>query len=262
MGEPDPWASLDAELDAWAAAGRSAAVWWRDDDATAPGPALDRLLKVSGDASAPLALAVIPARVATDFAKGLDGHDLIAVVQHGYAHVNHAPRGQGLGAWELGLHRPEEEIMEELAAGRARLADLFGARFVAALVPPWNRIDERLVPHLPEAGLTGLSTFRPRKLRHPAPRVTQVNAHCDPIKWKGGSRFAGVARSLDDLVGHLRARREGRADPDEPTGLLTHHRDLDEDGWRFVARLTQCLTAHPATLWRAADALFGPVKVT
>ena len=34
-----PWAALNAELDCWAAAGRCATFWWRDDDAgemTAP----------------------------------------------------------------------------------------------------------------------------------------------------------------------------------------------------------------------------------
>ena len=38
------WADLDAELDRWKAAGRAATLWWRDDDATRPTPALDRLL--------------------------------------------------------------------------------------------------------------------------------------------------------------------------------------------------------------------------
>ena len=59
MSGPD---ALDRELDAWAAAGRVAEAWWRDDDATAPTPALARLLEARRAAGAPVALAVIPAR--------------------------------------------------------------------------------------------------------------------------------------------------------------------------------------------------------
>ena len=38
------WAVLEAELDLWQAAGRTASFWWRDDDAVAATPALSRLL--------------------------------------------------------------------------------------------------------------------------------------------------------------------------------------------------------------------------
>ena len=38
-----PWQDLRDELDRWAEAGRTATLWWRDDDAVMPGPLLDRL---------------------------------------------------------------------------------------------------------------------------------------------------------------------------------------------------------------------------
>ncbi|MDA0702442.1 MAG: polysaccharide deacetylase, partial [Proteobacteria bacterium] len=38
------WHAFSQELDRWAADGRRATFWWRDDDARAPGPALDALL--------------------------------------------------------------------------------------------------------------------------------------------------------------------------------------------------------------------------
>jgi len=56
------WQALDAELDAWSAAGRTAELWWRDDDAIVPTPALDRLLDIRRRSGVPIALAVIPAR--------------------------------------------------------------------------------------------------------------------------------------------------------------------------------------------------------
>ena len=55
------WDRLDRELAAWAAEGREATFWWRDDDAVAATPALDRLLRLTESGGVPLALAVIPA---------------------------------------------------------------------------------------------------------------------------------------------------------------------------------------------------------
>src|SRR4029450_2060394 len=56
------WPDLDAELDAWAKAGRRAPLWWRDDDAARTTPALERLLALHARHGVPLALAVIPGR--------------------------------------------------------------------------------------------------------------------------------------------------------------------------------------------------------
>ena len=50
---------LTDEFDRWADQGLTATLWWRDDDAIAPTPALDRLLDAAGPV--PLTLAVIPA---------------------------------------------------------------------------------------------------------------------------------------------------------------------------------------------------------
>src|SRR5216684_8019215 len=63
------WLDLERELDAWRAAGRSATLWWRDDDAVRPTPALDRLLAIA--AGVPLALAVIPGPTGAPLAERL-----------------------------------------------------------------------------------------------------------------------------------------------------------------------------------------------
>src|SRR5690348_9103787 len=52
------WSDLADELDCWQAAGRTATLWWRDDDAVAPGARLERMLSIAG--GVPVALAVIP----------------------------------------------------------------------------------------------------------------------------------------------------------------------------------------------------------
>jgi hypothetical protein len=51
---------------------------------------------------------------------------------------------------------------------------------------------------------------------------------------------------LDHITAHLAARREARVDPTEPTGLLTHHRDLTPPAWAWLDELLGRLQAHPA----------------
>ncbi len=248
------WDTLPQELELWRARERRATIWWRDDDAVRPGPALDRLLALSARHGAPLALAVIPAAAEPALARRLAEAPQAVVLQYGYAHRNHAPDDRK--KCELGRSRPAEAVLAELAAGRDRLGALFGARALPVLVPPWNRISVELLPALPGLGYRGLSTYTPRKAAHPVPELLQVNTHLDPIRWKPERRFLGEAAALDLLCGHLAARREGRADPDEPSGILTHHAVHDEALWRFLDRLLATLATHPAVRPLTAAAVF------
>src|SRR5882762_9167952 len=79
----DPWRSLDAELDLWAAQGRIARLWLRDDDAVEPSPALDRLLAVCNGHGVPLLLAIIPAGAGLALAQRLAGEANVLPCQHG-----------------------------------------------------------------------------------------------------------------------------------------------------------------------------------
>jgi peptidoglycan/xylan/chitin deacetylase (PgdA/CDA1 family) len=252
-GDP-AWVELERELALWAAGERPATLWWRDDDAAAVTPALERLLGLQAELGVPLALAVIPERMTPELVARLSGGAGVVVLQHGYRHRNHA--GAGEGAWELGDHRPLERVAEDLAAGQRRLAEAFGPRFLPVLAPPWNRIAAAVVQHLPTLGFVGLTTFGARAGAAPAPGLLQVNAHCDPISWKRGARFAGTGRALDDLILHLRARRSGAVDPCEPTGFVTHHLALDPPAWRFTAELLRRTRAHPGAAWLDARDVF------
>jgi len=254
--QDDAWAALDAELDAWQAAGRTATAWWRDDDATRPGPKLDRLLALSVKTKAPVALAVIPARAEAALAPALAACPGASVLQHGYAHVNHAPRGQGLGAWELGLHRGRAAVLDDLAAGRDRFGDILDDRFVRVVAAPWNRIDPVLFPDLPGLGFRGVTAFGARAAARPVPGLHVNHGHCDPIDWKRET-FAGTRKAVAQVIEHLEARRTGSADPDEATGLLTHHADMDAATWDFAEALLGRLTAHPAVRFVDARDLFA-----
>jgi hypothetical protein len=251
------WARLAAELDRWPPGG--ATFWWRDDDAGAAGSAFDRLLALATAHGAPLALAVVPAWLEETVAAAIrDAAPGVLVVQHGYAHRNHeppAPDGTRGRPAELGAARPVDTALGELAAGRARLAGLVPTRLRAALVPPWNRIAPAIQAALPGAGYRVLSTFGPRPAAAAGPGLHALNCHVDPIRWRADGRFGGAARTLDQVTAHLAARRGAEVDPAEPTGLLTHHRDLPPPAWACLDELLGRLETHPAVAFPPLDLL-------
>ena len=249
------WELLDREIAAWAASGQAAALWWRDDDAIAATAALERLLALAAAAEIPVALAVIPASTEASLVHRIAEAPLVTVLQHGYAHANHAQQGER--ALECGGARPLTTVAAELRSGRERLESLFGNRFCPVLVPPWNRIDAALPAMLPGLGLRGLSIWGPRRNREAAPRIVEVNTHADLIAWRRGRIFAGRDRVLDALAGHLADKRAGRADRGEATGLLTHHLAHDEPGWAFLQELVAWSRGRPGLRWLSAAEAFG-----
>ena len=248
------WQWLERELDRWDEVGLRARFWWRDDDASEPGPKLERLAELAAAQAVPLALAVIPNRVRDELGGWLETRPLVSVLQHGFAHVNHAGRGER--SIELGGDHPPERALADLARGHARLAEIFGARFVPVLVPPWNRVAAELLPGLPAIGLRGLSTMRVRKAAQPVAGLLQVNAHLDPVHWRGDRGFIGSYPGIAILVQHLVAKRTGYRDRDEPTGLLTHHLAQNEAVWRFAERLLHFVNEHPAAGWTGAPEIW------
>ena len=243
------WRALNAELDRWRAEGRTATLWWRDDDAATATAALDELLAVRRAANVPLALAVIPACADRSLAATLHG-EAVEVLQHGLLHRNHAPHGSEKA--EFGPHRPVAAMAAELRDGKERLKNFYPA--LPALVLPWNRIDPALAALLPGLGIAGLSTIWPRT---PAPAgLIVVNVHVDIMSWTTRA-FAGEDAVLAATVGHLSGRRSGTVDPDEPTGLLTHHLAHDRAAWAFIRRFLAETAGHPAVRWLSARALFG-----
>ncbi len=142
----------------------------------------------------------------------------------------------------------------ELGTGWLALERLFGARALAVMVPPWNRIAPVLVPTLPEIGYRGLSTFGPRRGASGA-RLAQVNTHVDLIDWKGGRTFAGEEKVLAALVTALARARDGEG---EPVGILSHHLAMDAGAWDFLRSLWGRMTKLESLRVRSARELFAP----
>lgn len=243
-------AGLSARLDAVAAAGRTIAFWWRDDDAALARPALARLLALAGEFDLPLGLAVIPEPAAPSLARKLErsGLDRVRVLQHGFRHFNHEPAGAR--ACELGPARPADVVLGELSRGREKLERLFGRRFLPVLTPPWNRISHEVAERRREVGLAGLSTFAGLdRAGH------RLDAHLDPIVWRSTRSYMGDDRMLT-LIDEEIAARSG-ANADVPIGILTHHLAHDEAVWAFVESFLAVAGRHPAARWPAVDEAFG-----
>lgn len=249
------WRSeLDAELDAWQAAKMRAEFWWRDDDAQAPTPHLDKILALAQLHQIPLGLAVIPEGLEIALETRLRGLAQITVLQHGYAHRNHAPPDQKKA--ELGNHRAINHICAELQTGFTRLQRVFGERFVPILVPPWNRIAPELLPHLNPLGFGAVSAYGAR-IAAVTHGLRVVNTHLDIINWKQNKTFVGTDALVSQIIWELRARRLGYElepkSPIEPLGILSHHLVHPPECTEFLAQILPALTAHPAVRWHSAE---------
>jgi hypothetical protein len=243
------WQALGEELDLWALEGRRVDFWWRDDDAGAPTPALERLLALSSCSKVPLALAAIP----QDFEPEalVNAGPQVHVFQHGVDHRNRA--GPGEKKTEFAGAEPLEQALLRLRQGRERLEQRAPGRVLPVLVPPWNRLSSPgLLAALPQAGIRGLSRYgaRPPGVQRPElPLLLEVNTHVDIIDWRGSRGFAGDDVCLQLACRHLQARRAGTAAPDEPTGWLTHHAVHDEAAWSFMDRLFAFVAERGGVHW-------------
>jgi hypothetical protein len=240
------WRELEASLDACAGRGEAIRLWWRDDDAGRDRPELERLIELAERRDLPLALAVVPLWLEAPVQALIAASASTTVLQHGFAHANHASPGEK--PIEFG-GRDLATIAGELSEGRSLLIDAFGALCLAVLVPPWNRLDPGVIERLTACGFTGLSTFGRRAGTEAAPGLVQINAHLDPIDWRGSRLFVGESAALERLCALL--------DPDEPIGILSHHLAMDEPGWSFLERLLEVLESHPAARLCAAGELFA-----
>jgi hypothetical protein len=255
------WPDLEDELGNWEEAGQLATLWWRDDDAVAPSIELDRLVSIAKNV--PIALAIIPATAEPELAQWhaslarSSALPNLAVLQHGWRHRDHSGGGKKS---EFPAQRRGEDVVSDLAAGRARLKALFGVRASPILVPPWNRFDDSFFPMLGRCGLSAISRSKPRRAARPVPHVFEVNVHVDLVAWAGSCAFIGEGAALGGIVEHLRARRLGGV-AEEPTGILTHHLVQDRATDAFLRRLVEVTSAHAAARWLDPAEVFAPAML-
>ncbi len=247
------WNEFAGELGRWRDSGRAVEFWWRDDDAGRPDPALARLYALASRTNVPLALAAVPEYAEPAAFEGIQSE--VAVMQHGVDHRNRA--GATEKKTEFSATEPVDAALRRLLSGRAILESVAGARAIAVLAPPWNRISPGLLAHLSAAGYRGVTAFGVRNITNPGVAPFRVNTHVDIIDWRGSRGFCGVEQALGQATGHLAARRLGEADPTEPTGWLTHHAVHDEAAWGFLENLFEATRTIAGITWRSPASLFG-----
>ena len=231
------WQNLHDELALWRADSVVPTFWWRDDDATEPTPELDRLLKLSVTHGIPLHLAVIPHGATQALADRLIHAEHVDTLQHGWAHLNHEPKGQG--ASEMGASRDLALQRVDLARGWRRLSELNMPGLISGFAAPWNRVGPDTPALLGDLGYTLLSTSLQRNHGHSVIGLRLVNVHADPIRWRNGAEFRGTSQFLACVLDHLRLRRQGQVDRADPTGINTHHLETNEEVWRFLDRFCE-----------------------
>ena len=254
------WSPVDLAIERARDDGHAIRFWWRDDDAAAHTPQLDRLLDLARQAGAEIALAVIPQALETSLGDRLRNDGAAVALVHGWSHANHAPPGQKKA--EFGPHRPVDAMAAQAKQALREAREKLGRKLLPVFVPPWNRISPDLVRHLPQAGYGALSTFNDRKAASPAEGLLQVNTHIDPIDWRGTRSLRDRERIVADLVGAILRRTTGEADREEPIGLLTHHLVHDDAIWAFCEELVMRLTARAIPILRPDEAFSPRNRIT
>ena len=234
------WSLLDDALRRSQDSGRAVAFWWRDDDAVAATPHLERLVGLCRRYGTPVALAAIPQALQASLSDRVSEEPLIGLLVHGWSHANHAPATEKKA--EFGSHRPLVAMRDEAERALNRIRGAFGAKAVPVFVPPWNRIGAGLVAALASLGYRGLSTFGDRARPEAAPGLAQANAHVDPVDWRGDRGLVEPQRILARIAAAIGDRATGRADRGETIGLLTHHLVHTEEVWSFCEALVERLS--------------------
>lgn len=237
------WSPLQTALARLRADGVALPIWWRDDDAIAVTPALERLHELAQKLGLPAHLAVIPKLAEADLARYVRTSALLVPLVHGWQHQNHAPEGAKKAEFNHPRAHAEKELYDALSVSQS----LFGGDLLPVFVPPWNRVSKVLVDKLEGFGYQALSTYGAREMNGKNNALTHINTHIDPIDWRGTRGLVDPDRIIAKLVNTVEARRTGAQDPTEPLGLLTHHLVHDDAIWSFCHALLQELLDAGAT---------------
>lgn len=251
----ETWDRVRAELDLWASEKRTAAFWWRDDDATDVSRELTAMLALAQAHGVTIGVSAIPAKLTRRLVSYLSREAHAQVLVHGFAHLSHARPGQAKR--EFGGTRSLADMTGDLAEGLRLARAAFGVKALPVLVPPWNRIHPQAIAALPGLGYRAVSTWKPRPSPQPVPGLVQVNTHLDVIDWRHGKALKDERLIAALLLRKLRWRRERRARAAEPLGLLTHHAYWTQAKERIVARLLDVTLGHAAVRWLDPQAAFG-----
>ena len=229
------------------AARRPADFFFRDDDAGWCDGRLFALLDLFARHSLPLDVAAIPRSMTAALASELRARvaaapALVAVHQHGYAHLNHEPEGRKC---EFGPSRPRELQRQDIESGRRLLTEVYGLAVTDIFTPPWNRCTAETGEALRAAGFRVLS-------RDATAWPLGVEGLSElPVRVDWFARRKGVRLGPEEL-GALLA--EAARDAASPVGVMFHHGPMDDGELSRAGELLALLAAHPSARCRLMSA--------
>jgi hypothetical protein len=252
---------LNHELTRWKEAGSVPRLWWRDDDAVAVTPALERLQTLAKRFEVNVGLASIPRFAHAELAAFVHENASLSPLCHGLAHMNHASARLPS---EFGTQRSLATLERDVSEAYTLYTERFGEHALKVFVPPFNHMTAALIPILKAKGFEGVSSRPTRAERlkvqlakapetlsqwvtsifpplKPDPDFIRADVHIHPIVWSAPIRAASVETCENALVQHLRARRLGLLPVLSPIGFVTHHLDHDEPIWCVVETLLEHL---------------------
>ncbi|MEA2133285.1 MAG: hypothetical protein QOC68_1194 [Solirubrobacteraceae bacterium] len=229
MNQSDNWLwPVEAALDA---AIPPVPFFFRDDDAGWGDARLVALLDRFAACSLPVDLAVIPRALDAGLASELASRRRVGLHQHGVAHANHEREGRKC---EFGPARGPAAQRRDIEAGRARLADLLGARVDPIFTPPWNRCTADTGRCLTALGFEVLSR-EARAAPLGVPGLRELPVSVDWFAHRRGERLrpAELGRRIAGIIGL-----------GGPVGVMLHHAVMDDAEMRRAAELLSLIGGH------------------
>ena len=245
------WDLLFEELDTWHSKGLIATFWFRDDDASKDTKKLRQLINCLD--GAPIALATIPGileRSLIDYAKQ---NESITIIQHGWKHQSHVSNGKAFS--EYPSSRLSSDVLQEFSIGRNILEEAFGDQYKPVFVPPWHSIDTNFLRLLMQAGIYNISLRGTPKVKM-IDRINIRNIHTGLVKWTNPPSFDSPNVYLNDIISHLKMRRNNVEFLNEVTGIATHHLDQTDDSLIFISQLISIIRHHPTCKVLSANEVF------
>lgn len=247
------WQLLEEELDTWCRQENRCRLWWRDDDLIAYTPALSLMHSLAEEFNIDVLVAVIPSQMSQNLGRDTSGMYRFGFCQHGFSHHNHSV--QGLANNEYPLSRDRTEVEMEIFSGHQMLKQQFGQRLLPFFVPPWNRYPTEFASALHGVGCAAISQYGQHDCRN-FDGLLRIDTHIDIVDWSNAPRFLPAHEStlLGVLIESLRQQRLLDVKFSNPLGVLTHHRAMDGEAWRFMRRLFRLTRRMPCVDWLSPHA--------
>ncbi len=205
----------------------------RDDDFGWEEEQFHRLHSICAEYEKTLSAAAIPQSCTDRSQWQWESASFLEITGHGYSHRNYQTEGKKA---EFSTDRLLAEAKIELSAGNEFLSERYSKNYFATFIPPWNRISDKLIQILPEAGYCALSRFGSNRLNQEIP---EFNAQIDLHTRREGP-YESVSRIFEDIerAWHDQSEAEPRF-----VGVMLHHNKMSDGDFDQMEELLRELVS-------------------